>query len=116
MTKVTTTHLSESDRGRNIRVAASVAANTLLHVVPAGETHEITLYASNVGGTVNQLDGLWGGTDPVEDNLQFVLMGGATRPELIRDAVLDGPAQVHLRSLSADVLVFGKVVTFREQP
>lgn len=107
-----TTHLSASDKGRNIRVAASSTVNTLLHVVPDGEIHEITIYASNTGGFLNELDGLWGGTDPVEDNLQFVLLGGTTRPALIRDAILEGPAEVRLRSRSSDVMVFGKVVTF----
>ena len=113
MVNIRTTHLSESDRGKNIRVAASVSVNTLVHVVPDGETHEITIYASNTSDFLNELDGLWGGTDPVEVNLQFVLEGGATRPALIRDAVLEGPAEVHMRSRQTPVLVFGKVVEFR---
>lgn len=108
-----TTVLSESVGGKNIKVLAAVAGSeTLVHTVPDGETHEITLYAVNSSTGLNEINGLWGGTDPVLDILDFTLPGESTRPALIREAVLVGPATVKLRAKLATAFVFGKVVTF----
>ena len=107
-----TTVLSESVQGRNIRVVASGAVNTLVHEVPDGEIHEITLYAANPSTSPNEVNGLWGGTNTTDDVLDFTLFPESTRPELIRDAVLIGPASIQLRSKLTDVFVFGKAVVY----
>lgn len=105
------TVLSESVQGRNIRVMAG-ETNTLVHEVPDGEIHEITFYAANPSTSLNEVNGLWGGTNTADDVIDFTLFPESTRPELIRDAVLVGPASIQLRSKVTDVFVFGKVVVY----
>jgi len=109
-----TTVLSESVQGRNIRVPASATENTLVHDVPDGEIHEITIYAANPSTSANEVNGFWGGTNEEDDILNFSMPAESTRPALIRDGVLVGPASIQLRAKTGDVFVFGKVIVYED--
>ena len=108
-----TTFLSESVGGRNIRVHASLTEDTLVHEVPSGEVHAITMYAVNVGTAPNEVTGFWGSSGS-DDVLDFTIPAESTGPALIRDAILEGPASIVLRAKIVDVFVFGKVETFKD--
>ena len=65
--------LSGSTNGRQIKVAATASAGTLIHTAHATALDEIWLYAVNDTATDRLLTIQWGGTTATDDDIEFTV-------------------------------------------
>lgn len=79
---------------------------TLVHTVPDGETHEITIYAVNTDNSnPHEILGNFGaGADMLNQDIP-----AESTYEVIRDCVLEGPATVNICKVTGTLRVIGRV-------
>lgn len=106
--------LSGSTSGRQIPVAATATAGTLIHTAIAGATSfdEIYLWASNVTGSAATLTVEWGGvTDPGDHIVKaYSIPANSSRYPLVTGEVLNGGLAVRAFSGTASAINIGGYV------
>lgn len=112
-------HLSASTAGKGVLSTATSSPGTLVHQVPDGETHLVTLSFINIGSAKRTVVVQWGGTassDAISFDIDPTPSGLHTE---INGQILEGDgAAADIRvyeSNGSEIVVFGQVVKLTEQ-
>jgi hypothetical protein len=101
--------LSESDKGRGIKVAATSSPGTLIHTalsnIAANDWDEITLRAVNSSSTAVKLTIEWGGTSSPDDLIEVTIPAESGFSDVVLAHVLNEGAEVRAFAATADVII-----------
>ena len=111
--------LSESDKGRGIKVVATSSPGTLIHVattsIAANEWDEIWLKAVNTSATAVKLTVLWGGNTIPDDEIEITIPPESGLVDVIQGLVMNTEAEVRVFAATANVIVIHGFVNRYEQ-
>jgi len=101
--------LSQSDKGRGIKVAATASSGTLIHTatssVAANEWDEVWLKVINTSSSAVKLTIQWGGTTSPDDDVEITIQPESGFADVINGLVLNNQAEVRAFAATANVLV-----------
>lgn len=101
--------LSESDKGRGIKVAATGSPGTLIHEalsnIAANDWDEITLRAVNSSGSAVKLTIEWGGTSSPDDLIEVTIPAESGFTDVVLGHVLNEGAEIRAFAATADVII-----------
>lgn len=101
--------LSESNKGRGIKVSATASPGTLIHTaldnVAANDWDEITIRAINTSGSAVKLTIEWGGTTSPDDLIEVTIPAESGLVDVIPAHVLNNGAEIRAFAATADVIV-----------
>jgi len=101
--------LSQSDKGRGIKVATTASPGTLIHTattsVAANEWDEVWLKAINTSSSAVKLTIQWGGTASPDDDVEITIQPESGFADVINGLVLNNQAEVRAFAATANVLV-----------
>lgn len=111
--------LSQSDKGRGIKVAATASPGTLLHTatasVAANEWDEIWLKAINTSGSAVKLTVQWGGTTSPDDEIEITIPPESGLVDVVNGLVVNTQAEVRAFAATANVIVLHGFLNRYEQ-
>jgi len=102
--------LSGSTDGKNIKVAASATAGTLIHAAHASALDEVNLWATNTSATPVKLTVEWGEATAPDGNIEVTIPGEAGPVAVIPGWLLTNSLEVRAFAGSANVLVINGYV------
>ena len=108
--------LSGGTNGRNIKVAATGTAGTIIHTATStgGELERITLYAVNSDSSDRKLTIKLGGTTDPDDFVEVTISTEAGFTKILENVVLNGGVVVRAFAASANVVMInGHVVRMK---
>lgn len=101
--------LSESDKGRGIKVVATSSPGTLIHQalesVGSNDWDEITLRAVNTSGSAVKLTIEWGGTTAPDDLIEVTIPAESGFTDVVLGHILNDQAEVRAFAATANVIV-----------
>ena len=111
--------LSQSDKGRGIKIAATASPGTLIHTatasIAANEWDEVWLKAVNTSGSAVKLTVQWGGTTSPDDDIEITLQPESGLIDVISGLVVDNQAEVRAFAAAANVIILHGFVNRYEQ-
>ena len=101
--------LSESDKGRGIKVVATATPSTLIHTalsnIAANDWDEIFIKAVNTSASAVKLTIEWGGATSPDDQIEVTIPAESGFTEVIPGHVLNEGAEIRAFAATANVIV-----------
>jgi hypothetical protein len=97
--------LSGSTNGRQIKVAATATAGTLLHTAHATDKDEVHLFCVNSSGSAVKLTLEWGGVSSPDDLIEITIPAESGLQLIIPGLVVTGSVVIRAFAASANVLL-----------
>src|SRR5687767_6235023 len=104
MASVSKQFLSGSTNGRNIKVAATATAGTLIHTADSTAKDEIWAWATNTSTSDVKLTQEWGGVTSPDDLIEVTIPAEAGDYPIVRGLPLSGGVVFRAFAASANVI------------
>lgn len=104
MASVSKQYLSGSTNGRNVKVAATATAGTLIHTAHASAFDEIWAWATNTSTADVKLTIEWGGTTSPDDLTEVTIPAESGDIPIIRGCILTGSVVFRAFAATANVI------------
>ena len=104
MATISKQFLSGSTNGRNIKIAASASAGTLVHTAHASDKDEVWLWATNTSGVDVKLTIEWGGTTAPDDHVEVTIPAEEGDHLVIPGKIISGGLAVRAFAATANVI------------